>query len=90
MKNNVTFYMSSCSQTFSTSRAGLMGVWMWVWVCVCGGGGGVCYTSNKICMCLSYTTTCNKIFGDCQDNIMKKTFLFSSVMFVITTRVQED
>lgn len=27
--------MSSCSQTFSTSRAGLMGVWVWVWVCVC-------------------------------------------------------
>ena len=42
---------------------------------VCVGG---CVCSNKICMCLSYTTTCNKIFGDCQDNIMKKTSLFIS------------
>ena len=51
-----------------------------VCVCVC-----VSVTYNKICVCvyLCYTTSYKKIFGDCQGNIMKKTFIFSSVMLVV-------
>ena len=40
--------MSSCNQTVSTSRAGLMGVCVCVCVCMC-----FTITCNKICVCVS-------------------------------------